>query len=683
MNDSNPNEERGENDPQAGETGDGFEEATIPPSEPPTESPTIPPSSPPMEDATIPPSAATEGAPLAPGESPADAPAIGTNIRYFGDYELLEEIARGGMGVVYKARQVTLNRIVALKMILAGQLAGEEDVQRFHAEAEAAAGLDHPGIVPIFEVGEHEGQHYFSMGFVEGSSLSAKVADGPLPPKEAAEYTKKVAEAVAFAHEQGVIHRDLKPANVLLDANDEPRVTDFGLAKKVEGDSGLTATGQILGTPGYMPPEQAAGKLDEVTETADVYSLGAILYNLLTARPPFQADNPLDTLMQVLEQEPVAPQRLNTKVDLDLQTIALKCLEKEPRRRYGSAQELVDELDRFLKGEPILARPISQTARAWRWCKRKPVVAGLCATVAALVLFVAVASPLVAIRQASLRGVAEEREEEARAAQGLAEDRRKQAEEARDQAQQARDQAEQARQALGEEKDKAVRQLYATTISLAYQEWLADNVGRAEQLLDSTPDEFRHWEWDYLKGLCHAELMTLRGRSTLAAQIGFVDGTNRLVSLDRDQVIRVWDLDTGRIAGTYNMKGLGISSNGKWVAAAKPGDMGKVLLVDVTTGETAKILRGHEGQALQADFSADGSRIATVGTDRNVRIWELATGRELASIKQPNEDGMHGITISPSGELVAWKAPSARIAIYDATTGNQLHYFESARMKTA
>ena len=190
---------------------------------------------------------------------------------------LLEEIARGGMGVVYKATQVSLNRIVALKMILAGQLAGEEDVKRFHAEAEAAANLDHPGIVPIYEIGEHEGQHYFSMGYVDGESLADKIKDGPLPPREAAEYTRKVAEAVAFAHERGVIHRDLKPGNVLIDRNGEPKVTDFGLAKRIEGDSDLTATGQILGTPSYMPPEQAAGKIDEITESADVYSLGAIL----------------------------------------------------------------------------------------------------------------------------------------------------------------------------------------------------------------------------------------------------------------------------------------------------------------------------------------------------------------------------------------------------------------------
>ena len=228
-----------------------------------TEQPTLPPqkaSDASVDEATLPPRADGDVSgrdmdtvvSAAPGEQGAES-ASGTRVKYFGDYELLQEIARGGMGVVYKARQVNLNRIVALKMILAGQLAGDEDVQRFHVEAEAAANLDHSGIVPIFEVGEYEGQHYFSMAFIEGESLSDKVTDGPLPPREAAELTKKITEAIAYAHSRGVIHRDLKPANVLLDGNGEPKVTDFGLAKQIEGDSNLTASGAILGTPSYMP----------------------------------------------------------------------------------------------------------------------------------------------------------------------------------------------------------------------------------------------------------------------------------------------------------------------------------------------------------------------------------------------------------------------------------------------
>ena len=278
---------------------------------------------------------------------------IGALARNFGDYELLEEIARGGMGVVYKARQVKLNRVVAIKMILAGQLASEADVKRFYTEAESAAKLDHRGIVPIYEVGQKDGQHFFSMAFVEGNSLAEQVKEGPLPPREAAKIISQIAEAVAFAHEQGVIHRDLKPANVLLDKNGQPKVTDFGLARQTEGGSDLTGTGQILGTPSYMPPEQAAGRIRDIGPRSDVYALGAILYALLTGRPPFQESTPLDTLVSVLDRDPVAPRRLSPGVDRDLELICLKCLDKSPDQRYLTASDLVNDLNDFLAGDPI------------------------------------------------------------------------------------------------------------------------------------------------------------------------------------------------------------------------------------------------------------------------------------------------------------------------------------------
>ncbi len=332
-----------------------------------------------------------------PTAADAGRPARGTTADRFGDYLLMEPIARGGMGVVFKARQVSLNRVVALKMILTGQFASEADVLRFHAEAEAAANLDHPGIVPIHEVGQHAGQHYYCMGFVEGRSLARRVADGPLPPREAAELTRKVAEAIAYAHAHGVIHRDLKPSNILLDTQGQPRVTDFGLAKRVEGDSSLTATGQVLGTPSYMPPEQAAGRADEVGPLADVYSLGAVLYTLLVGRPPFQAATVVETLRQVLEREPVSPRQLNHGIERDLETICLTCLHKEPTRRYSSAAKLEEDLRRYLSGEPIQARPVSRAERAWRWCRRKPALAGLLGAVATLVTVVAVGSAVAAV----------------------------------------------------------------------------------------------------------------------------------------------------------------------------------------------------------------------------------------------------------------------------------------------
>ncbi len=329
--------------------------------------------------------------------------------RSFGDYELLSEIARGGMGVVYKARQTRLNRVVALKMILAGQLASDEEVRRFYSEAEAAAHLDHPGIVPIFEVGQHADQHYFSMGYVEGSSLAAKVSAGPLPPREAADLVRQVALAVQYAHENGVIHRDLKPANILLDRNGHPRVSDFGLAKRVQAGSDVTATGQILGTPSYMPPEQAAGKVSQIGPASDVYSLGAVLYCLLTGRAPFHAASRVDTILQVLAQEPVSLRQLNTNVPLDLETISLKCLHKEPLRRYGSAMELANELGRWLRNEPIHARPVPVAERVWRWSRRHPAAAGaLAAIVAGLVCVSVLTAALASANRQLVHSIAAE-----------------------------------------------------------------------------------------------------------------------------------------------------------------------------------------------------------------------------------------------------------------------------------
>src|SRR5262245_50403711 len=304
-----------------------------------------------------------------------------TPLRYFGDYELLEEIARGGMGVVWKARQVSLNRTVAVKMLLAGKFSSPEFVQRFRAEAEAAANLQHPHIVAIHEVGEHDGHQYFSMDYVQGQNLSEFVWDQPLPARRAAALLKTVAEAVHHAHQHGILHRDLKPANILIDQNGEPHVTDFGLAKRLDDsqlstiDRQLTLTGQVLGTPAYTSPEQAGGRRADVGPATDVYSLGAVLYFLLTNRAPFVAVSLEETLRQVHELDPVSPRLLNPSVPRDLETICLKCLSKDARRRYDSAQALADDLERFLNNEPIHSRPVSNIEKVLRWCRRKPALA--------------------------------------------------------------------------------------------------------------------------------------------------------------------------------------------------------------------------------------------------------------------------------------------------------------------
>ena len=274
----------------------------------------------------------------------------------FGDYELLEELGRGGMGVVYRARQVTLGRVVALKMILRGQLASPADRERFQAEAKAAAKLDHPGIVPVYEVGDVRDRPYFTMKYVPGTTLSQRLADGPLPSREAATLLAEVARAIHFAHSRGVLHRDIKPSNILLDEQNRPHVTDFGLAKQLTENASLTKSGAVLGTPAYMAPEQAAGARGNVGPTSDVYSLGVVLYHMLTGRPPFQGASPVDTVLMVLEQDPVPPRLLNPKADRDLEMIALRCLQKPTDLRYPTAAALASDLEAYLKDESISAR---------------------------------------------------------------------------------------------------------------------------------------------------------------------------------------------------------------------------------------------------------------------------------------------------------------------------------------
>lgn len=290
----------------------------------------------------------------------------------FGDYELLEEIDRGGMGVVFKARHRTLRRIVALKMIKSGELATAEEISRFHAEAEAAAGLTHPYLVPVYEAGECDGLHFIAMAFIEGETLAERLGRGPLEPRQAALLVRKLAEGIHHAHQHGVIHRDLKPSNVLIDASGEPCITDFGLAKNLNVDSQLTTTGQIVGTPAFMAPEQARHSENAITVSADIYALGAILYMALTGSAPHVAKTPIEIILKVLETEPVHPRSLNRRIPTDLARICLKCLEKKPSDRFAAAQNLAEELDRFLRDDPLVESHVSLSTKLRRWSLREP-----------------------------------------------------------------------------------------------------------------------------------------------------------------------------------------------------------------------------------------------------------------------------------------------------------------------
>ena len=361
------------------------------------------------------------------GYTPSDMPIAAKETHVVAGYELLDELGRGGMGVVYRARQIALNRIVAIKMILAGAHSRPKDLERFRAEALAVARFQHPNIVQIHDVGEANGLPYFSLEFVSGGTLSKKISRDPQPPRYSAEIVESLARAMQYAHDRGIVHRDLKPANVLLTEDGIPKITDFGLAKELEADSGQTQAGQVLGTPSYMAPEQALGDVERVGAPADVYALGATLYDLLTGRPPFAGTSVLDTLELVRTREPVPPSALAGKIPRDLETITLKCLQKEIGRRYESAGALADDLRRFLNDQPILARPVSSLEKTWRWAKRNPWVAGLGTSVAMLLIAVAVVTSIFSYSLSIKKKEAEEAARQEEIAKNIAIEERKNA----------------------------------------------------------------------------------------------------------------------------------------------------------------------------------------------------------------------------------------------------------------
>jgi WD40 repeat protein len=563
-------------------------------------------------------------------------------------------------------------------MIIGGSLARADDLQRFQTEAAAAAQLQHPNIVALYEVGTHDQQPYFSMEYVNGSSLAQRVALGTLPGRLAASYLEKTARAVHYAHQRGIIHRDLKPANVLLDDQDQPKITDFGLAKLLQTESGQTRTGAVVGTPSYMAPEQAAAS-KQLGPACDVYSLGAILYELLTGRPPFRGETALATLNLVAEAEPAPPRLLNPRVDADLETICLKCLEKEPARRYASAAALADDLRRYLDGEPIAARRLGRLGRALKWCRRKPAAAALLA-VTALAL-------LALVGGAAAFGVHA----------GLVADEERRL---RDAAVQQQTRAEDAGRRVQLQIDALDHLLYLGEMRQADHAVEAADLGRAARLLDKwrprpgIPD-LREWEWYYLKNLCgpRSVLWVPPPRTApdeLAAPpwvtaVAYHPLGKQLASGEgqpgKANAIKLWDLATGKVLHTLGghanqVTALAYSPDGKWLASASAD--GTVKLWDAAAGRHLATLRGHKKYVSGVAFRPDGKVLASGGGDGRVHLWPLDGGpkdglQPLRTLDGPRE--INGVAFSGRGGLLAagGTGERAQVHVWDAGTWEPRH----------
>ena len=538
----------------------------------------------------------------------------GRQLSYVGNYELLEEVARGGMGVVYKARQTTLGRIVAVKMIVSGQLANEQDVQRFKSEAQAAASLHHPSIVPIHEVGQHEGWHYFSMDYVEGHDLAAKLRLNLPPARTAATYVRQMAEAIHYAHQQGILHRDLKPSNILVDETNQIHITDFGLAMRVEGDQGLTQTGQILGTPSYMPPEQAQCKRELIGPASDVYSLGAILYECLTGRPPFRAESVIKTIEQVIHADAASPRTLNSTVPRDLETICLKCLEKEPHRRYATARLLQEDLGRFLSGEPIVARPARALERTAKWIRRHPMSAAFIASsMVALLAVTGVGLGLYYNAQldsanSQLRIINKQQEETKQtlvSSNQQLEAAKQTLESSNQQLSVTSEKLEHSIQEVNAERALARRHLYASRMALIQIAERNGETARIVQLLRSLipeseqQEDLRDFEWNYLWRKYHGELFQLKGHKNLVSTVAVSPDNQWIASGDRNGTLKIWNANSRK---------------------------------------TVHSLQPYSSAVQKVAFSVDSKQIVSASEDLFIR-WNTETGHELERLDIETGDG--------------------------------------------
>ncbi len=524
-------------------------------------------------------------------------------------YEILGVLGRGGMGVVYRARHVQLNCVVALKMIIAGRHAGSAERARFLAEAEAVASLQHPSIVRLLEYGEHEGQPYFTLEFAPGGSLADRLKGTPQPPREAARLVEQLARGIHHAHVRDIIHRDLKPANVLLAEDGTPKIADFGLVKRTEAEASLTDTGEVLGTPSYMAPEQAGGETKRVGPAADVYALGAILYECLTGRPPFRAATTLETVFQVVGTEPVPVRALQPRTPVDLATICHKCLQKEPSRRYASAQELAEDCAAFLEGRPIRARPVGQVERAWRWCRRNPVVAVLLALVVTLLLTGLAGMTLLYFR---------------------AEDQRQQADGARlDEARSRRDAVRQlidvftdnGVQAASRQDGAAALLWFARAVALSPEEPERENLNRIR---------ISTWEADVGQPIRVLAVPRFRTPQDRYRVVEFHPAGRDLLVVTESGTAVVWDLPTQAIRKEVPASAGAWSPDGERLALASP-DGHIVLYRGEDLREDCRIPARDKVRTL--GFSPDG-RLLAWAANGQVRLWDCADKVAFGSVRQ-------------------------------------------------
>jgi WD40 repeat protein len=626
-------------------------------------------------------------------------------------YEIEGVLGRGGMGVVYRARDLALQRTVALKLILAGGQAGAPERQRFQAEAEAVARLQHPNVVQIHAVGEHGGVPYCALELVEGGSLAHRLAAGSLPAAEAAGLVEALAGAVGLAHRRHVVHRDLKPANVLLASDGTPKVSDFGLARRLDVEGHPTQTGAVLGTPSYMAPEQARG--EAAGPAADVYALGAVLYECLTGRPPFKGASAVETLDLVRRQEPVAPRWLSPQVPRDLETVCLKCLSKEPEQRYAGAEALADDLRRWQSGEPIAARPVGALGRAGKWARRNPAVARLLAAVAGSLLLGASAATFFALRATVKADLADQEarraDREARANQELAERERdarldaqekgqlaeQRAEEARAKGKLAEQRAEEARakgklaeQRAEEARFEAARAgnaLHASQLRQALRARQDNDLGAAEGALAEVEAPFREaLETRFLRQVCRRQMRTLPGGPANASisDLAVSDDGKRIFSahgwLNGPGEVKAWDAETGREQFTFKGHSRGarcVALSGDGTRAVSGGNDQTVKVWDANTGKEQLTFKGHVARGgapvTAVAISGDGKWVVS-GSGRTVKVWDADTGKErLSFLAHPGR--VSGVAIRRDGRQIVTAggedSKPGEVKVWDAETG--------------